>query len=198
MSRQSHSLLTLSVLAAGIIAANRFATLAGEQAGAAGDAFGVALSDAASGEMFPLECIGTAVVETGGAFNLGELLQSDASGRAVRAQGTGLRTATIAGGAAGNHMVPGILSTDRLVAVLRLDRDATAANIDLKDITSEFVNGAWATPPLFDGLIRNVGGTNTTGDSLLVIWESQRPVKARAMQASDGAGEFVEVFLYPN
>ncbi len=191
MSRQSHSLLTLSILAAATITANRFATLGGTPAAAAGDAFGVALSGAASGELFPLECVGTAVVETGGVFAAGALIQSDASGRAVAATATGVKSAVIAGGAAGALTVTGIATSDRLVGVIRLDRDAAAANINLGSLTSEFSITAANT-------ISNAGGTNTTGDALLVLYESVRPVKARALQASGGAGEFVEVLLYPN
>lgn len=74
------------------------------------------------------------------------------------------RSAVIAGGAAGNHTVTGIAVGDTLVGVIRLDRDATAANINITAITSEFSVSATNT-------INNTGGTNTTGDSLLVLYQ---------------------------
>lgn len=63
--------------------------------------------------------------------------------------------AVIAGGAAGNHTVTGISTTDILLAVLDL---TTAA-----DLTSEFTVTAADT-------INNAAGTDTTGDNLLVLW----------------------------
>lgn len=69
----------------------------------------------------------------------------------------------IAGGAAGALTVSGIAVGDELVAVLRLDRDATASNINLTTLTSEFSITDTDT-------IANAGGTNTTGDALLVLW----------------------------
>lgn len=74
-----------------------------------------------------------------------------------------LRQVAIAGGAAGALTVTGIASGDELVGVARLNRDAVAANIDLTTITSEFsITGA--------DTISNAGGTDTTGDALLVTW----------------------------
>lgn len=61
----------------------------------------------------------------------------------------------IAGGAAGNHTVTGILTTDILLAVIDLTTEA--------DLTSEFTITATDT-------INNGGGTDTTGDNLLVLW----------------------------
>jgi len=91
MSRQSISLLTLSVLAAGAILEARFVTPASEQAEAGENAYGVALSDAAVGEVAPVVNKGTAVVEAGAAIAAGALVQSDASGRAItKAAGTTL------------------------------------------------------------------------------------------------------------
>lgn len=70
---------------------------------------------------------------------------------------------TIAGGAAGAHTVTGIATGDEIVAVLRFNRDATASNIDLSTLTSEFtITGTDS--------ISNAGGTATTGDTLVVLW----------------------------
>lgn len=83
MSKQSKSLLVLSVVATAAITANRFATGAGAQTGAAGNAIGVADSAAQIGERFPVVNQGTAVVEAGAAIAAGALVEADASGRAV-------------------------------------------------------------------------------------------------------------------
>jgi predicted RecA/RadA family phage recombinase len=74
-----------------------------------------------------------------------------------------LTRAVIAGGSAGNLTVTGITQKDELVAVLRLDIDATAANTDLDDLTAEFSITAADT-------INNTGGTASTGDKLLVLY----------------------------
>lgn len=84
MSYQSTPLLTLTVVAAGVIAAHRFVTPAGAQAGADAVCIGVARSAAAgAGESIPVDVQGTAVVETGAAVALGATLKVDASGRAI-------------------------------------------------------------------------------------------------------------------
>jgi hypothetical protein len=70
---------------------------------------------------------------------------------------------TAAGAAAGDVTVTGIATADKLICVLRLDRDATAANINLSTLTSEFTITAAAT-------INNAAGTNTTGDTLVVAY----------------------------
>ena len=62
-----------------------------------------------------------------------------------------------AGGAAGDISVTGILQGDHLVCVYNVT--------DTADLTSEFSITA-------DGTVNNTGGTATTGDSLLVIWEA--------------------------
>ena len=88
MSRQNITLLSLSVLATTTVATCRFVTYAGAQAGAAAAAMGVASFDAASGDTLTVDCLGTAVVEVGGAIAVGGAVESDSSGRAV-AQNTG-------------------------------------------------------------------------------------------------------------
>lgn len=75
-----------------------------------------------------------------------------------------IRSAVIVGGAAGNLTVTGIAVGDNLIGVIRLNRDATAANIDMSGITSEFTITAANT-------INNAGGTNTTGDALLILYQ---------------------------
>ncbi len=67
--------------------------------------------------------------------------------------------ALIAGGAAGNHTVTGIATTDTLISVIHNTAGA------LVDLTSEFTIDSADT-------IDNVGGTNTTNDDLLVTYQS--------------------------
>jgi len=66
----------------------------------------------------------------------------------------------IAGGTAGNHTVSRIRKEDHLVSVI----EVTVTTAALVDRTAEFSITADAT-------INNTGGTDTTGDSLLVTWE---------------------------
>lgn len=95
--KQNKSNLTLTVLAAGAILAQRFVTPAGIQAGDGVNAYGVADSIAGVGERFPVINQGTAIVETGGAIAAGALVQSDAQGRAIT-KAAGLTLARLAPG----------------------------------------------------------------------------------------------------
>lgn len=95
--RQAISLLALSVTAAGAIAACRFVAPGGAQAGDGVNTLGVARSAAASDEVFPVDVLGTAIVESGGALTADGLLQSDAAGRAVD-KTTGVAVARLAPG----------------------------------------------------------------------------------------------------
>lgn len=83
MSAQAISLLTLTVALTGTVAAHRFVTPAGAQAGADANTLGVARAGGISGEKVPVDVIGTAVVEAGAAIAAGATLETDASGRAV-------------------------------------------------------------------------------------------------------------------
>ncbi|AVP97908.1 DUF2190 domain-containing protein [Ahniella affigens] len=80
---QSIPLLTLTRIAAGAILAERFVTHGSVQAGAAANTLGVARSIAATGEAFPVDVIGTTIVEAGAAFAAGVLLETNASGQAI-------------------------------------------------------------------------------------------------------------------
>lgn len=103
MSQQNFPVLTLSVKAAGAVAARRFVTPAGAQAGAGAGALGVSGFAAASNEMVNVVALGTAVVEAGAAFALGAALQADADGRAItKDAGATVARALQAAGAAGD------------------------------------------------------------------------------------------------
>ena len=74
-----------------------------------------------------------------------------------------LKIAVVAGTTSvANIAISGIATTDKIVAVVRVDLDATAANIDVDDLTSE----ASITSA---GNIQ-LSTTNTTGDKLIVFW----------------------------
>ena len=67
----------------------------------------------------------------------------------------------IDGGSAGDHTVAAIKLNDHLVSVIEI----TTSTAALIDRTSEFSITA-------DGKINNTGGTDTSGDGLLVFWET--------------------------
>jgi hypothetical protein len=103
MSQQSTPLLTLTAALTGTVAAHRFVTPAGAQAGADAVTLGVARSAGVSGDKVPVDVIGTTIVESGAAISAGATLESDASGRAVTwatsgaKVGIALQAATAAG-----------------------------------------------------------------------------------------------------
>lgn len=70
-----------SVKATVDITANRFISFAGGILGNELKALGVAEVKAASGDMFPVITIGTAIIETSMAINVGDNIASDASGK---------------------------------------------------------------------------------------------------------------------
>jgi hypothetical protein len=80
---QKHSLFALSILAAAALTAERFVTAAGAVATAAGNAVGVAATNAAIGELCPVDVLGTAVVTAGGAIAKGAHVEVGATGKAV-------------------------------------------------------------------------------------------------------------------
>lgn len=100
---QYRSVLTLTMTAAGTIAANRFVTAAGAQAGADANAIGVALNAATAADKVPVLAIGTVSVEAGAAITAGATVKSDAQGRAVpwATSGARLGIALTAASAAG-------------------------------------------------------------------------------------------------
>lgn len=81
---QQRPILEFPIVAAGAITRRRFVTYASAQAVAGERALGVADYDmSAAGKQGNLIVLGTAVVETGGAFNVGDEVQADAQGRAI-------------------------------------------------------------------------------------------------------------------
>ena len=75
--------------------------------------------------------------------------------------GQTLTVAVVAGAAADTNIaITGIETEDSLVSVLRLNKDATAANIDITDVTAEADITSAGNIQLTD--------TVTTGDTLIV------------------------------
>lgn len=103
MSAQSKPVLTLTVTAGGTIAANRFVTPAGAQAGADANTLGVCRVAAVVNDKVPVDILGSAVIEAGAAVSAGDTVKSDASGRAITwatsgaKVGIALQAATAAG-----------------------------------------------------------------------------------------------------
>lgn len=83
MSRQSTPILTLPIIASGSVAVHRFVTPTGAQAGDGVNTIGVSSVAASSGESFAVDHLGTTIVEAGGAFSAGDLVQTDTNGKAV-------------------------------------------------------------------------------------------------------------------
>lgn len=101
--QQSISALALTVVAAGTIAANRFVTPAGAQAGADANTLGVCRQAAVAADKVTVDVLGTAIVEAGAAVSAGATVKSDASGRAITWASSGAKVALAleAAGAAG-------------------------------------------------------------------------------------------------
>lgn len=86
MSRQAISLMTLSVVALGAIAAYRAVKFSGAQATVQGEkVMGVAKYAAAAGKDVAVDVKGTAIVESGAAIAQGQSLIIDNQGRAIPA-----------------------------------------------------------------------------------------------------------------
>lgn len=97
----------------------------------------------------------------------GDALQSAGDGTLRKyVMNDGTKRSLIAGGTAGDRTVTGIATADRLASVLHFTTGGAVA-----DLTAEFSITAANT-------INNDGGTDTSSDQLLVIWED-----------ANGAGE---------
>lgn len=101
---QAIALLTLTAALTGTVAAARFVTPAGAQAGADANTLGVTRTAGVSGAKVPVDVIGTAIVEAGAAIAAGATLKADADGKAITwaASGAKVAIALQAAGAAGD------------------------------------------------------------------------------------------------
>jgi hypothetical protein len=90
---QNLALLTLPVVLSGVCAAQRFVTATGALAAAGANTLGVARCGAGVGAVVPVDVLGTAVVEAGGAIAQGDTLKTDADGRAITWATSGAKVA---------------------------------------------------------------------------------------------------------
>lgn len=89
---QKISLLTLHVIAAAVLLAERVVGRDGNYATAAGTAFGVTNTSGAIGDRVPTDVLGTTIATGGGIFANGDYLQVGTSGKLVK-QTTGIAVA---------------------------------------------------------------------------------------------------------
>lgn len=96
------SLLTLSIVAAAALTANRFVTAAGAVPAANANAVGATRTGASAGDLVPVDVLGTTMVEAGAAISAGAALASTSDGRAATyASGVAVARALTAASAAG-------------------------------------------------------------------------------------------------
>lgn len=105
---QKHSLMTLSVLAAGTIAAHTFVGTDNKTAAAGADALGVALFDAASGDLVAVDVLGTTIARAEAAIAAGARIEVGAAGGAVTAT-TGVPVGRVVEAAAEGALVEVLL-----------------------------------------------------------------------------------------
>lgn len=94
---QATDILVLSVTAAAAITEHRFVSTTGGVPAAGANVLGASKSLAASGEKFPVVCLGTAIVTAGAALAAGAALETDNQGRAIT-KNTGIAVARLAPG----------------------------------------------------------------------------------------------------
>ena len=89
MSQQNISVLTLTLIANGLVTENRAVGFDGLQANTQGQkVIGSAMTMAANGEALAVVTHGTAILESGAAVAVGDSIITDALGRAIPSSGT--------------------------------------------------------------------------------------------------------------
>ncbi|ACL71498.1 phage-related putative exported protein [Thioalkalivibrio sulfidiphilus HL-EbGr7] len=83
MPSQNIAILTLSIAAAAALSPHRFVTAAGAVASAGGNALGVTRSEADTGDMTPVDVLGTTRVTAGAAITAGAAVQVGSDGKAI-------------------------------------------------------------------------------------------------------------------
>lgn len=110
MSRQAIVLLSLTAVAAGTLAANRFITPLGAQAGAGENALGVVQHAAVATDLVTVDVLGTTIVESGAAVASGDTLKADSSGCAIPWATSGAKVAiALQAAAAAGQMIEVLL-----------------------------------------------------------------------------------------
>ncbi len=85
----SYPVVTNTITATATLAANRFVEDDGTYPSAGGTAHGVTRQAGVSGDLIPVDAVGTTIVEAGGAIAKGGPVKSDAAGKAVAQGGSG-------------------------------------------------------------------------------------------------------------
>lgn len=88
-NKASIALLTLTAIASATVAANRCITAAGAYPTAGGLPLGVTRSSGVSGDPIPVDVLGTAVVEAGGAITADTPVMVTSTGKVVAHDGDG-------------------------------------------------------------------------------------------------------------
>lgn len=138
---------------------------------------------------------GIAELELGGSVGRGGPVTSDSVGRGVAATPAAIVSTIVNGGAAGAITVTGIATADTLLSVCRLDVEldtgsgASGSKIQAAaDLTSEFSISAANT-------VSNTGGTDTTGDRLVVTYRKPLTSVIAYALASGVSGDIVPVLI---
>lgn len=93
MAATSLPILTRTVTATSSVAAQRFVTPAGAQAGAGENTLGVARVAAVAADKLPVDVLGTAIVEAGAAVAVNATIKADANGKAITWATSGAKVA---------------------------------------------------------------------------------------------------------
>lgn len=96
------SLLTLSVVAAATLTANRFVTATGAVPSNKGNTLGVLRTGGSSGDLVPVDVVGTAMVEASASISAGAALNTTATGLAVTHTDGVIVGRALTGGSAGD------------------------------------------------------------------------------------------------
>lgn len=111
MSRQSTSLLALTITASATLTAERFVTFAGAVPAADAYVLGVVRQSAVSGDKVTVDVHGTAIVEAGAAITAGATLKVDSSGRVITWATSGARVGIALQAASGSGQFIEVLLT---------------------------------------------------------------------------------------
>lgn len=191
---QKIPLLTLSIAATAAITAERFVTLAGAPAAAAGNAVGVAASDGAIGALVPVDVAGTTVVVAAGAIAVGDAVQVGTGGKAqtnqpmvatqaldfpsIAPQSSAEMSISVPGAQVGQLTILGLPAAPP--AGLAWDAYVSAA--DTVKVRASNTTIAAIDPPSATYSVQVFGGVKV----------------GRALQAAAADGDRIEVLLFPN
>ncbi len=223
---QSIPVLTLTILASAVVSAERFVNALGAVCGLGEAAHGVARSDAAIGDAFSADVLGTAVVTSGAAFPNGTIVMSDALGRAVpwvfgyEPTGQARAEATAAGQSIEILLLPkaaqacapsvgflhtasGGVTANRFVTLLGALAGAGAATAGVSTQAVDSGHGfnciAFGYGHVLSGDAFSAGDTlMSDATSRAIAWTANNAKAALALDAATAAGQLVRVLVLPN